>query len=75
MTSLELATTAELIEELVQRQTFLGVVINSEIRSDGWRGKQYFAIHCSQHLNKEETGRLLEIIANYIEEDVEKDVD
>jgi hypothetical protein len=67
--SLEFYTTAELIKELVRRQTFLGVVVHSqeEFKGNGWGEQRTFKVHFNANLDVLQTGRLLGTVAEYIE--------
>jgi len=66
---LEFYTTAELIKELVRRQTFLGVVVHSqeELKGNGWGEQRTFEVHFNANLDVLQTGRLLGTVAEYIE--------
>lgn len=61
---LELCTTEQLIDELVRRQTFLGVLIHSEGDWKGhWEGERNFRVRFNGNLSAEEVGRLLGVLA------------
>jgi len=62
---LELYTTRELIDELMRRKTFLGVVVHSreELKSPDWAGERVFSVHFNGNLGAAEAGRLLEAVA------------
>jgi hypothetical protein len=66
---LELYTTRELIEELMRRKTFLGVVIHAEeeFREEQWRGDKVFRVHHNANLRRDEAGRLLDVIAGHLD--------
>jgi hypothetical protein len=66
---LELHTTQELIEELMRRQTFLGVVVHSreELKDRGWTGERVFTVHYNANLGAAEAGRLLDVVAEHLE--------
>jgi hypothetical protein len=65
---LELFTTQELIDELLRRKTFLGVVVHSETELRGsWDEEHLFRVHFNENLTTAETSRLLEIMAESID--------
>jgi hypothetical protein len=66
---LELFTTTELIDELMRRQTFLGVVVHSteEYRNEEWDGARMFRVHFNDNLAPGEAIRLLETVAMRME--------
>ena len=62
-------TTAELIGELMRRNTFMGIVVHSEQehRGHAWEGERVFKVHLSGSLETGEAGRLLDVIAEHLE--------
>ena len=66
---LEFYTTRELVDELMRRQTFLGVVVQShdDYRNHEWTGERIFNIHFNSNLDTEQVCRLLQTVAGYIE--------
>jgi hypothetical protein len=62
-------TTHELINELLRRKTFLGVVLHceSEHKSREWQGERVFRVHFNENLGTEETTRLLNTVAEYMD--------
>lgn len=66
---LELYTAQELITELMRRKTFFGVVVHSdqELKSGHWSGARLFKMHYSAHLEADEAGRLLGVVAEHVE--------
>jgi hypothetical protein len=67
--ALELFSTCELVDELMRRRTFLGVVIHSEEELKGeWKGERTFQVHFNENLNAGQATRLLEAIVDYMEE-------
>jgi hypothetical protein len=67
--ALELYTTRELVDELMRRRTFLGVVIHSEKELKGeWEGERTFQVHFNDNLDAGQATRLLEAVAEYMEE-------
>ena len=71
MESSELAffSTSELIDELIQRHTFLGVVVHSEKewKGDAWGDERTFKVHFNSNLDKAEVSRLLGRVAEYLD--------
>src|SRR5262245_36792205 len=67
LSELELCTSRELIEELMRRKTFLGIVIHAEeeLKSPEWTGERVFTVHMNANFVRAEAGRLLEIIAEH----------
>lgn len=65
---LELYSTQHLIDELLRRTTFQGVVVHAleETREADWQGERMFTMRHSESLNTEEAGRLLDIVSSYI---------
>jgi hypothetical protein len=65
---LELYTTKELIDELVRRQTFLGVIVHAEQElKHPWTGERTFQVHFNSNLDAAQAGRLLDVISGYME--------
>ncbi len=65
---LELFTTAELIDELMRRPTFLGVVVHSEQELKGpWTGERNFRVHFNSNLESNQVSRLLDVISTHME--------
>ncbi len=68
-TALELSTTRELVEELVRRKTFLGVIVYSEEElKKEWQGERMFKVRFNENLNAGEACRLLGRVAEYMEQ-------
>jgi len=68
-TTLELCTTGELVEELLRRRTFLGVVVHSEQELKGpWQGERMFKVRFNDNLNADEACRLLGRVAEHMEQ-------
>ena len=68
-TVLELSTIPELVEELMRRKTFLGVIVHSEEEQKGpWRGERMFKVRFNENLDAGETCRLLEHVAGRMEQ-------
>jgi len=65
VSELTFASTQELVDELLRRNTFLGVVIQSEkeYRGENWGEERVFRVHFNSNLDGEETGRLLDAVA------------
>ncbi|HVS34747.1 MAG TPA: hypothetical protein VMS17_04140 [Gemmataceae bacterium] len=67
--ALELCTTRELVEELVRRKTFLGVIVHSEEElKEEWQGERMFKVRFNENLNAGEACRLLGRVAEYMEQ-------
>ncbi len=67
--ALELSTIQELVEELMRRKTFLGVVVHSEQEQKGpWRGERMFKVRFNDNLDAGETSRLLERVAGHMDQ-------
>lgn len=67
---LELFTTKELVDELMRRKTFLGVVVHSgeDMKSKEWNGETTFKVHFNSNLNTSQASHLLETVAQYLEQ-------
>ena len=65
---LELVTTAELIDELLRRTTFQGVVVHAKeaARTAQWSGERVFSVRHSVNLDTDEAGRLLDVVSQRI---------
>lgn len=65
---LELFATQELINELLRRTTFQGVIVHAVngAKSRHWDGERLFAVYHNGNLGAEEAGRLLNVISEYI---------
>jgi hypothetical protein len=71
MQSSELAfyTTKELVDELMRRKTFLGVVVHSEeeLKSAAWTGERMFKVHFNSNLDAEQACRLLDTVTEHMQ--------
>jgi len=67
-TDLELASTRELIDELMRRRTFLGVIVHSEqeLTQPAWDDERVFKVHFNGNLDTSSAGRLLQRVASSI---------
>ena len=65
---LELFRTQDLIDELLRRTTFQGVIVHSrdEAKSRDWRGERIFQVRLNVNLVPEEAGRLLDVVSRYL---------
>jgi hypothetical protein len=65
---LELFSTQDLIDELLQRMTFQGVIVHSrdEAKDRDWSGERIFYVRLNANLVPEEAGRLLEVVCRYL---------
>jgi hypothetical protein len=61
-------TNEELIAELMRRQTFLGVVVNSqtEWRGGAWGDERTFDVHLNLNLEAAEASRLLSRVSDFM---------
>jgi hypothetical protein len=68
---LELFSTRELIDEIVRRQTFLGIIVHStdEMKGRRWNGEKTFQVRFNTNLNWEEASRLLGVVTEYMNRD------
>jgi hypothetical protein len=66
---LAFVTTDELIDELLRRRTFLGVIVHSEteLKTPEWGGARHFKVRFNGNLDAGQTGRLLGTVAEYID--------
>src|SRR4051794_27077272 len=65
---LELCGTQELIEELLRRSTFQGVIVHAaeEAKSADWDGERVFRVRFNANLAAEEAGRLLDVVGQHL---------
>jgi hypothetical protein len=65
---LALFTTAELLDELMRRKTFLGVVVHSEqeLKAATWEGTRMFRVRFNDNLSAGEAQRLLDVVADHM---------
>jgi hypothetical protein len=65
---LELFATEELIDELLRRTTFQGVIVHAlgGAKERHWDGERVFCIRHNANLATEEAGRLLDVVSRYI---------
>jgi hypothetical protein len=65
---LELFSTAELIDELLRRTTFQGVVVHAQdgAKSRDWSGERIFSVRFNANLGTEEVGRLLDVVSQHL---------
>jgi hypothetical protein len=68
-TDLELYTTRELVNELMRRKTFLGIVVHSEeeLKSKTWTGERIFKVHYNSNLDADQACRLLDAVVDYMD--------
>lgn len=66
---LELYSTQELIDELMRRTTFQGVIVRSDqdAKSPGWDGERIFRVHFNGNLDVEEACRLLGAVSAHMD--------
>lgn len=67
---LELFPTEELIDELLRRSTFQGVIVHSrnEARSREWSDERVFSVRYNGNLELREVGRLLDVVSRRLAE-------
>jgi len=65
---LDLFSTHELIDELLRRTTFQGVIIHAVdgAKNRHWDGERLFAVRHNANLDTEEAGRLLGVVSQYV---------
>ena len=65
---LELVSTRDLIDELLCRTTFQGVVIHASepAKAAAWLGERLFSVLHSACLDTDEAGRLLDVVGQRI---------
>jgi hypothetical protein len=68
-TDLDLCSTRELIEALVRRTTFLGIVVHSgqEHRGPWQHGERSFHVHYNANLDDSEARRLLAVVSEQLD--------
>ena len=61
-------SSAELVDELLRRQSFLGVVVCAvgETRGRGWKGNKDFQVRFNDNLDAGSVRRLLNVVAEGI---------
>ena len=65
---LEFFSTEELIDELMRRTTFQGVIVHArdEAKERQWNGERVFRVRLNDNLDPEEAGRLLDVVSRHI---------
>jgi hypothetical protein len=68
-TELGFFTCQQLIEELMRRKTFLGVVIrcDDDFKGQPWHNEKTFRVHFNSNLNAVEVSRLLDRVSTFID--------
>jgi hypothetical protein len=63
---LAFVSTPDLINELVRRTTFLGIIVQSteEYRNNWTQGERTFRVHYNENLDDDEARRLLAIVSD-----------
>jgi len=66
---LELVSTTDLIDELMRRSTFQGIVVHSEheAKRPHWEGERIFKVHYNANFEPEQVSRLLGVVSEYME--------
>ena len=67
-TDLELLSTQELIDELLRRTTFQGVIVYAQegAKSPEWSGERVFSVRLNANLDIEKAGRLLDVVSQHL---------
>jgi hypothetical protein len=65
---LELYTSEELIQELLSRTTFVGILIRSEKEAKGVSGHRSFRVDPSDNLNQEQMLTILDGLVGHLKE-------
>ena len=62
-------TAKELIDELMRRKTFLGVVVHSdeEMKASRWGDERLFKVHFNENLDSVQASRLLDTVSEYMD--------
>lgn len=62
-------TAKELIDELLARKTFLGVVVHSEqeLRGPDWGDERLFRVRFNANLDSVQASRLLDTVSEYMD--------
>jgi len=65
---LELFSTRELVDELLRRTSFQGVIVHAldGAKERHWDGDRVFSVEHNANLDTEEAGRLLDVVSQYI---------
>lgn len=65
---LDFCTTQQLIEELMKRRTFLGVVVRAkgDCKGSAWTDEKVFEVHYNSNLQADEAGRLLATVTEHL---------
>lgn len=66
---LDLFSTQELIDEIVKRSTFQGIIIHAvdDAKSREWEGERVFRLRFNNNnLGSDEAGRLLDVVSRHI---------
>lgn len=65
---LELYATQDLIEELVRRSAFQGVIVHAPpVKDRSWKGERVFSVRYNGNLDRDEAGRLLAVISDHLQ--------
>ena len=69
---LELFATEELIDELLRRTTFQGVIVHAreEAKRQDWDGERMFSVRFNGNFEAQEVGRLLEVVSRHLADPV-----
>lgn len=66
---LELYSTQELIDELLNRSSFQGVVVHADegVKARGWAGSRVFKVRFNDNLSHDEAHRLLSVVSEHMQ--------
>ena len=69
---LELFATEELIDELLRRATFQGVIVHSreQAKNQDWDGERMFSVRFNGNFDTQEVGRLLDVVSRHLADPV-----
>lgn len=61
-------STQELVDEILRRQSFMGVVVQAadDNRQATWPEERMFKVQFNHNLSTEQAGRLLDVVAEYM---------
>ena len=65
---LAFVSTQELVDELLRRQSFCGVIVQAadDNRETTWPEERIFKVQFNNNLDTEQAGRLLDVVAEYM---------
>jgi hypothetical protein len=68
MNELALHSTQELVDELLRRQSFYGVIVQAadDNRRNDWPEERIFKVQFNRNLDPDRAARLLDVVAEYM---------